>query len=985
MTPERWGELREIFGEAIEIPAEGRARFLDSACGDDREMRSEIERLLAAGEEPSLESPAAGLFILPAELAPGDTLAHYRIQAKLGAGGMGVVYRAADTRLQRSVALKVLPPEHLADPERRKRLMREARAASALNHPNIVTVYEIGNDRGFDFISMEYVAGRRLADVIGSGLRVPQALDYAIAIADALSKAHAEGVIHRDLKPANIMLAADGRIKILDFGLARRLRAAASGTVTLTAEGEITGTPHYMSPEQARGIEVDARSDIFSLGVVIYEMLAGRRPFEGDTPSYAILCILEKPPLPLTRYLPDAPPELQRILAKALEKQPSDRYASAKDLVLDIQRLRQVFPAPASRTPAFLRSKTVGIAALVAVLAAAALSFYVQRSPSLTARDTILLADFQNTTSDAAFDDTLKQGLAIQLEQSPFLNFAPDTQVRDTLRYMGRSPDERITSSIGRDICQRLGLKLVVAGSVAPLGSHYVVTLQAINAVSGDAATRVQTEAPDKEHVLSALGEAGRQLRHRLGESLPSIARYDAPLIQATTSSLEALQAYSMGERAFRKGAPPRTVLLYRQRAVELDPNFALAYKSLSMTYLGLQTEHARSVEAATKAFELRNRTTELERLMIEAHYYRFVTHEDNRALQALETAAQAYPRSAILWNNLGAVYNNLGRFDESVSAHRKELALVPSPTSHALVASNLFYANRFSEAKNACHEADAQNMGTPFCHDLLFQMAAFEGNESAMQQEIAWSRAHSAPVYNEWLWARERAEFQGKFKQAGEIADKAIQENARRNAKSPTILEALAFDHAIAGQCRQSGEYGRAALDSPNTRNGLLTVGFAATVCGETDRALALADQVDKVDPGFGLHALAYPHVMRAMVKTPSESEPDVPDELIVVNRGPVPFDLAYFRAEVLMRRHKPAEAADQFQDIVYHRWRGPLSVLYPLSYLGLARAAAALGDIARSRKAYESFFALWKDGDPDMPTLLTARAEYVKLAAAR
>jgi serine/threonine protein kinase len=457
VTPERWAQVKEIFAGAFPLPPDRRSAFLDGACGGDAALRSEVERLLAGSEEPSWPSP------LHPTIAPGDSLAHFRIESRLGEGGMGVVYRAFDTRLQRTVALKVLPPEYAGDSGWKQRLMREARAASALNHPNIVTVYEIGSEGVVDFISMEYVEGRPLSQRIREkGLSQQEALHYALLIADALAMAHAAGVVHRDLKPANIMVTPDGRIKLLDFGLARQTKSADGATVTTTKLGEIAGTPYYMSPEQARGLQVDARTDIFSLGVVLYEMLTGRRPFEGDTASHAMLCIVEKAPTPLPA---GTPAELQRIAGKMLEKDPAQRYQTAKDVATDLKRLNA---QAASSNKGRRRMVLISIAA--AVLGAAALFAYLRQTPALTSKDTILLADFVNTTGDSVFDDTLKQGLGAQLEQSPYISLLAEEQVRETLGYMGRAPGERITHQIGREICQRRGAKALIEGSIAPLG-----------------------------------------------------------------------------------------------------------------------------------------------------------------------------------------------------------------------------------------------------------------------------------------------------------------------------------------------------------------------------------------------------------------------------------------------------------------------------------------------------------------------------------
>ena len=988
MTPERWAQIREIFHAALERPVSARKVFLAEACGADRVLRQEVQTLLAGQDSPSLESPAGELLgHMSAELMPGHMLAQYRVEAKLGEGGMGAVYRAYDTTLHRQVALKVLPPERLSDPESRQRLLREARAASALNHPNIVTVHEIGSD-GLDFIVMELVEGRPLAQAIqGKGLPLERALDYAISIAEALAMAHAAGLAHRDVKPGNIMVTPDGRIKLMDFGLARRVRLAEPETASLTVEGGIAGTPFYMSPEQARGLKVDARSDIFSLGVVLYEMIAGRRPFEGDTPSQAMLCILEKPPPPVARYVPEIPEELQRIVGKALEKDPEERYQGVKDLELDLKRLKQKLhqPPPSKAGSIKRHRKALGALSLLAVAGVAALVIFLLRPPPLSEKDTILLADFVNTTGDAVFDDALKQGLAAQLEQSPFLSLLDDGHIREALGYMKRPPGERITDEIGREICQREGVKALIEGSIAPLGSHFVVTLQAVNAATSESIARVQVEAESKERVLHTLSGAATQLRRKLGESLASIAKYETPL-EATTSSLEALKAYSLALHRIMAG-DSREGIRYAQRAVELDPNFAEAYRALAVAHFNYG-ERKPYEEFARRAFELRGRTSELERLIIEEIYLQ-VTGEIDRAIETLETATQTYPRSTIAWTHLALAYVRIGQYEKAVAPARESLRVGETGIGYANLAYHLIALNRFAEAKEVCIQAAARRMDL-LCHPFIYAIALMNGDTVEMKRQFEWASAQPDPsVALDWQLGT--ASFQGQLRQEKELVQRftiAVRNSKDRAAGAVvggTDGHGFAWDEALVGQCRQAEDDARRGLGVSANKATLMAAVSVSALCGDAGWTPALAEKLVTLHPKDARLSHSYLPILRALLDIRRHHAPAAIQEL----RGDIPYGdpyglfLRYCRGEVYLGQRMGAEAEADFQFIVNHRGWNLLDNAYPLAHLGLARAAALTGDPAKSRKYYQEFFALWKDADPDLPILLEARREYAKLRA--
>jgi serine/threonine protein kinase/tetratricopeptide (TPR) repeat protein len=974
----------------------------------------------------------------------GANLGRYEIRSKIGEGGMGEVYLAQDTKLDRKVALKILPADVAADQTRMRRFIQEAKAASALNHPNILTIYEIGQTDSTHFIATEYIEGETLRHHLSSAMRLNEVLDICVQVAGALAAAHAAGIIHRDIKPENIMLRRDGIVKVLDFGLAKLSEKADRGTVDAeaatkvlvqTEPGVVMGTVAYMSPEQARGLTVDARTDIFSLGVVIYEMVAGRAPFGGTTRSDLIVALLERDPPPLARFTPEAPAELERIVMKALAKDSDERYQTAKDLLIDLKRLTQklkvdaeiersappeefrVPPSggrlssaessplkggtldgaatqtaidgiPATSSAEYIVSKikrhkrVAGLTLItVAIIAAAAVFFYSRRTPALTEKDTILLADFVNTTGDAAFDGTLKQAFAMQLEQSPFLNIFSDEGVRETLRLMGRSPDERVTKDVAREICQRHGLKAYLSGSISNLGSHLVITLEAVNAQTGDTLARQQVEAESKEQVLSTLGRAATKLREKLGESLISIQKYDAP-IEATTSSLEALKAFSIGQQLQMAGKNNESIPFHK-RAIELDPNFASAYKNLGEAFL-FTSQRERAAEPFTKALELRERVSEREKFNITARYYQHVVGDVDKTGETLELWKQTYPRQ---WNprfDLASYYNDVGQHEKAVEEAQEAIRL----NLHGLLPySQLAYAfaqlNRFEEAKATIEQVLARGQAI-FSRSLIYRIAFIQGDRATMQQQVDGARGKPDEERMHYEEGRV-AMFNGQVSRAEKSFRRRIELAEQRDAKdamSRTHAE-FAFWNSFFGNCTETKKSIAEAF-SISRGEEALNGGIALAVCGEIGQAQSIADEIAKRKSRDVTSISVLPE-MRAAIEI-SRNNPAKAIELLestrILERGfGIPGRATYLRGIAYLRQNAGTEAMNEFQKILDRRGQFDTSPFFPLAHLGLARAAALAGDMAKSRKAYQDFFALWKDADADIPILIEAKKEYEKL----
>jgi serine/threonine protein kinase/Flp pilus assembly protein TadD len=929
MHPETWKKVEALLQSALDRPPAERDAFLREACAGDRSLEREVRALLTSESAAESFMEDAAMHVAARVMAQrsstpsaldlpiGAVVSHYAIAGKLGAGGIGVVYKAEDTRLHRFVALKFLSGDLVQDPAALSRFRLEARAASALNHPNICTLHDIAEHNGRSFLVMEYLEGETLRERIARGpFDFPELLATAIAIADALDAAHSAGIVHRDIKPANIFITTRGRVKVLDFGLAKiQPSAQLSELATKTGSGMVLGTPAYMSPEQARGAVVDHRADLWAFGLVIYEMATGTRPSVGS-----------RPPI-------EGRPELEAIVTRCLEYEAERRYQSAAEIRASLQALNadsQAFRPLVSTRPGQARL-WVGVAAIV-FLAVAGWTFLWRTSRPPDAKHLITLADFSNTTGDSVFDEALRQGLAVQLRQSPYLNLISDDRVQQTLRNMGRPADTRLTSQIAREVCQRNSGSAVLEGSIAKLGSQYVLSLVARNCQTGEVLDQQQVQASGKEEVLSTLGRLATTFRNRSGESLANIRLHDAPLPDAVTPSLEALQAYSAGFK-FLQSSDPTAAVPQFQRAIELDPKFTMAYARLGRSYADT-AQPALAAAAIGKAYELRQRVGDRDQYWITAQYHQLVTGNLEAAQHSTEAWAQAYPGDLEAHALLSGIYQSLGRFPQAVAEGEKALQAAPEfPFSYITLAWSYVLDNRMADGVRVFREAQRRKFELPDMMLMPYLIAFIKGDAQGMRESLA--AAKQKPEAEDWITHAESLveAYNGRLPESRTLSRRAVDlaRQAHQDERAALYLAAAAVRESFLGDAAEAHRLGKEALRLSTNRDVEYGAAFALVKSGFPAEAEPLIAHLESGFPEDTYVKFTYLPVLRALIAV-RRGQPAVALALLV---PATPYELgipgswngfygclypAYVRGEAYRASGDEAKAAAEFQKVKDH-----------------------------------------------------------------
>jgi eukaryotic-like serine/threonine-protein kinase len=1015
VTPERWRKIEEIYHAALERQGRERAAYLDAACAGDDLLYREVDSLLAnaASTDQFLEKPAidAAARMLADEqvrtYSAGQQLGDYTIIAPLGAGGMGVVYRARDTRLKRDVAIKMLPSFVSADRDRLRRFEQEAHAVAALNHPNILAVFQMGEHQGTPYLVSEFLEGSTLREQLKRGpVPLRKALDFGAQIARGLAAAHEKGIVHRDLKPENLLITTDGRVKILDFGLAKltprawTIDSKASTVSDLTQPGVVLGTVGYMSPEQVRGGAVDHRADIFSFGAVLYEMVTGKRAFQKATPPETMSAILNEDPPAVSQAPSTAPAGLQRVIQRCLEKNPGQRFQSAADLAFALEAVSSggsgsaVPVARQSPRRVWLWAASASAAVVLGVMAGGYFHYF-PRARLLTDKDTIVVGDFANTTGDPVFDGTLGQGLSVQLEQSPFLSIVPDQQIQKTLEMMGQKPDAKLTPEIAQDLCERVGSAAAIEGSIAQIGAPYLITIKAVNCSNGKTMASTEAQAGDKDHVLDALGRASSEIRSNLGESLSTVQKFDTPLEQATTPSLDALKAYSQAMRAISTGNDTPSAIPLMKRAIELDPHFALAYDMLSLQYQDLG-ESAIAAEYARKAYELRTHTSEPEKYFATARYDKEVTGDIPAAIQACQLWIGAYPRSWMPHTLLeGSIYPIVGEYEKAVTEGKEAIGLNPNaPAAYSLLMDAEIALNRVDEAKATYEQARKRKLSSTGYGLDLYQIAFLRHDSAGMAQQVAASVGQTGTEDQVLASEAETAAYYGQFERARSLSRQAMDSAEQANEQEPaaTYLAISAVREALSGNANEGEQRAKSALARSTARDVQYAAALSFALAGDDKRTEGLADDLSKKYPEDTLVQFNFMPTLRGLLALNRGNA----SEALAALRAATPYELGatrfsvlgwtgmypvYVRGRAYLAARKDSEAAAEFQKILDHPGVVLNEPIGALAHLGLARAYAMQGDAAKAKLAYQDFLALWTHADSDIPILKQAKTEYAKL----
>ncbi len=973
-----------------------------------------------------------------------DGFGRYRILRVLGEGGMGTVYLAEQAEpIRRQVALKVVKLG-MGTSEVLARFNNERQALAIMDHANVARIFDAGaTASGRPYFVMEYIDGISITRYCDCHqLTTKERLEVFLTVCRAVQHAHQKGVIHRDIKPSNVLvIEQDSRPipKIIDFGISKATDQRALENTLITEFGQMVGTPEYMSPEQSDVVagDIGASSDIYSLGVLLYELLIGAVPFDaaslrkvGLAEMLRIIREEEAPSLPdkLSSMGPRAtdvaarrrtdPLTLRRLVhgdlnwiaMKALEKTRERRYASVSDLAADIQRHledRPVLAGPPGRlyrVGKFVRRHKPAVSAVAASVLMMALaggtvwslSRYLgpQRQPKLTDRDTIVIADFMNTTGDPVFDGTLRQGLTVQLGQSPLLSLVSEQRIERTLRLMNQPADARLPPALARGVCERMGGGAVVEGSISSIGTSYVLGLRARNCGTGDVLAEEQAQATRKEDVLNTMSQIATRFRTRIGESISTVEKHDTPL-EATTPSLEALQAYSEGRKIQGSRGTVAALRLF-QRAVEIDPNFATAHNWMAGMYGNLD-EFDLAAQSATKAYQLRDRASDAERFSITAFYDRLVTGNMEKVQQTCELWSRTYPRDATPHGLLaGSPYVTFGKYEQALEQAREAVKLDPDfAIVYYSLASKYLILDRLGEAEDILRRAAERKLDIQELYYARHNLAFLKGDKPGMEKVLAESKSRSEA---EALTTEREAfalAYAGHVQQARNMMRRAT-DLARQagQRERPAEWEAgAALWEVFFGNAATAKEGTLAALQHFRGREVRYMAALVLAMLGDSPRSQALANELEKRFPEDTSVQFNYLPTLRARLALnrgdPAKAiellEPAVPYEMgtprVSGTMGVGALYPIYVRGEAYLAEHQGAKAAAEFQRILDHRGIVLSDPIGVLARLQVGRALVLSGDKAKAKAAYQDFLALWKDADPDIPILRQAWSETAKL----